>query len=342
MSPTPEPRQRPPSGNPRWRPEWAPFRPRLLDTLKGYNRQTFARDLVAGLTVGMVALPLAMAFAVASGVKPEQGIFTAIVAGFLISALGGSNVQIGGPAGAFIVIVYGIVQRYGLTNLLIATALSGMLLFAMGALKLGALVRYMPVTIIIGFTNGIAVVIGMSQLKDLLGLQLTTWPVDFFSQVATLARHASEVNLWALGVGLGSLAVVALWPRLSSLPSVSGPLAASQRWRRWAGHLPGTVVALTLATVLTVLLDLPIDTIGSRFGGIPQGLPQLSLPPFSWQSAQQLVIPTLTLAFLGAIESLICARVADNLSTLPKHDPNQELMAQGVANMVGPLFGCLP
>ena len=326
-----------------WRPQWARFHPRLLDTLQGYDRQTFSRDVMAGITVGMVALPLAMAFAVASGVKPEQGIFTAIIGGFLISLLGGSNVQIGGPAGAFIVIVYGIVERYGLTNLLISTALAGGLLFVMGALKLGALVRYMPVTIIIGFTNGIAVVIGLSQLKDLLGLAIAHWPADFFQQTAALASSISTTNPWSVAVGLASLLVVVVWPKPSHMPSVANTaLSPQQRLLRLMCHVPGTIIALALGTLLTIFLELPIDTIGSRFGGIPQGLPQLSLPPFSWESAKQLLIPTLTIATLGAVESLICARVADNLTTLPRHDPNQELMAQGLANMVAPMLGCIP
>ena len=320
-----------------------PFRPRLVDCLKGYRRTDLAADVSAGLTVGIVALPLAMAFAIASGVKPEQGIFTAIVAGFLIAALGGSNVQIGGPAGAFIVIVYGIVERYGLTNLLISTALAGVLLFSFGALKLGALVRYIPVTIIIGFTNGIAVLVGLSQLKDLLGLQVAKMPADFFTQIGVLAGHLDSFNPWALATGLACLVLVVMWPKAYAMPQAAdGPLSPAQQWRRRAAHVPGTIVALVLATLATVVFSLPLDTIGSRFGGIPQGLPQLALPPFSWESAKQLLIPTLTIALLGAIESLLCARVADNLSELPRHDPNQELMAQGLANMVAPLFGGIP
>jgi SulP family sulfate permease len=318
-----------------------PFRPRLLDSLRGYDKQRFWKDVSAGITVGVVALPLAMAFAIASGVKPEQGIFTAIVAGFLISALGGSSVQIGGPAGAFIVIVYGIVERYGLTNLLISTALAGVLLFAMGAFKLGVLVRYIPVAIIIGFTNGIAVLIGVSQLKDLLGLHIEKLPADFFTQVGALASHAASVDPIALAVGLGCLAIVGFWPKSYQAPPDLRP-GWVRRSRHVASHLPGTIVALVLATLATALLPLPIETIGSRFGGIPQSLPQLALPPFSWASAQQLLIPTLTIALLGAVESLLCARVADNLGEAPRHDPNQELMGQGVANMVAPLFGGIP
>ncbi len=317
-----------------------PFRPRLVDALKGYDRRRFVADLGAGLTVGIVALPLAMAFAIASGVKPEQGIFTAIVGGFIVSAFGGSQVQIGGPAGAFIVIVYGIVQRYGLTNLLISTFFAGVLLAVMGAFKLGALVRYIPVSIVIGFTNGIAVLIGLSQVKDLLGLRIESLPADFFTQIGVLASHLHTVNPIAVLIGLACLALVWAWPKPSVLGVGSG--AAEPRWRAFVSRVPGTVVALALATLATALLHLPVDTIGSRFGGIPQSLPRLELPPFSWESAKQLLIPTVTIALLGAIESLLCARVADNFGDAPRHDPNQELMAQGMANMASPLIGGLP
>lgn len=318
-----------------------PFRPRLIDALRGYTRQHFAADLGAGLTVGIVALPLAMAFAIASGVKPEAGLFTAIIAGFLISALGGSQVQIGGPAGAFIVIVYGIIERYGLANLLIATSLAGVLLFVMGWLRLGALVRYIPVSIVIGFTNGIAVLIGLSQVKDLLGLDIAKMPGDFFSQIAVLAQHAHTLNPAALAIGLGCLALVVLWPKSYSMPL--GPIGLVDRLRRMAAHVPGTIVALALATLATLLLGLQVETIGSRFGGIPQQMPGFALPELSWATAKQLVIPTITIALLGAIESLLCARVADNMAPQhPRHDPNQELMAQGVANLVTPFFGGIP
>ena len=317
------------------------FRPRLLDALPGYGRPQLLADLGAGLTVGIVALPLAMAFAIASGVKPEAGIFTAIIAGLLIAALGGSQVQIGGPAGAFIVIVYGIVERFGLANLLIATSLAGVLLFAMGWLKLGALVRYIPVSIVIGFTNGIAVLVGLSQLKDLLGLPIAKMPGDFFSQLATLAQHLGQINPAALALGLACLAIVALWPKSYTMPQ--HPVGVTPHLRRWAAHLPGTIVALVAATVAVLLLKLPVETIGSRFGGIPQALPAFALPEFSWATAKLLVIPTITIALLGAIESLLCARVADNLAPQhPRHDPNQELMAQGVANLVTPFFGGIP
>ena len=317
-----------------------PFRPRLLDEIKGYDRRRALADVGAGLTVGVVALPLAMAFAIAAGVKPEAGIFTAIIAGFLIAALGGSNVQIGGPAGAFIVIVYGIVERYGLANLLISTMLAGTLLFAMGLFKLGALVRYVPVPIVIGFTNGIAVLIGLSQVKDFLGLVTPKLPADFFSQIGVLAAHLNTINLAALAIGAASLAVVALWPKSYAMPTA--PKGRSARIRRLAAHLPGTVVVLVGATLAVHLLQLPVDTIGTRFGGIPQALPSFALPEFSWSTVKQLVIPTLTIAMLGAIESLLCARVADNMTALKRHDPNQELMAQGIANFVAPLFGGIP
>jgi SulP family sulfate permease len=317
-----------------------PFRPRLLEALRDYDGSRFLADLGAGITVGVVALPLAMAFAIASGVKPEAGIVTAIVAGFLISALGGSSVQIGGPAGAFIVIVYGIVERYGLANLLIATSLAGVLLFAMGLFKLGVLVRYVPVSIVIGFTNGIAVLIGLSQLKDFLGLQTPKLPGDFFSMIGVLAAHLDTINPAAVAIAAGSLALVVLWPKSYTMPVA--PSGFTPRLRRLGAHVPGTVVALVAATLATTLLKLPVETIGSRFGGIPQGLPGFTWPEFSWTTVQRLLAPTLTIAILGAIESLLCARVADNSADVPRHDPNQELMAQGVANLVTPFFGGIP
>jgi len=317
------------------------FRPRSLSLLHDYSRQRLLADLGAGVTVGIVALPLAIAFAIASGVKPEQGLATAIIAGFLISLLGGSSVQIGGPAGAFIVIIYGIVQRYGLPNLLIATMLAGGLLALMGLLRLGALVRYIPVSIVIGFTNGIAVLIGLSQLKDLLGLQVAQMPADFFGQLGTLHQHLHSLNPWSLITGLACALVVVIWPKTYQMQRGHGPWR--QRLHRWLAQVPGTVIALICATLACQLLALPLDTIGSRFGHIPQSLPGFALPDISWRSAQQLVIPTLTIALLGAIESLLCARVADNASgTVPRHDPNQELMAQGIANMVVPFFGGIP
>ena len=237
------------------------FRPRLIDDLAGYDRQRFIADCGAGLTVGIVALPLAMAFAIASGVKPEQGIFTAIIAGFLISALGGSSVQIGGPAGAFIVIVYGIVQRYGVANLLIATVLAGVLLLALGWLRLGALVRYIPVSIVIGFTNGIAVLIAISQIKDLLGLRIDRVPADFFSQASAIATHLRDVNPYALGLGLASFLGLMFWARMAAFPHlpptadlateqpVARPSTQTRRLVRLATRIPGPIVALVSLTL---------------------------------------------------------------------------------------------
>ena len=322
------------------------FRPRLLDTLQGYNSQRFLADLGAGITVGIVALPLALAFAIASGVKPEQGLITAIVAGFLISALGGSQVQIGGPAGAFIVIVYGIVERYGFTNLLVATVLAGMLMFVLGLFKLGVLIRYIPVSIVIGFTNGIAVLIALSQLRDLMGLNIAKMPGEFFAQIETLAAHIGSFNLHAFGIGVVCIAGLALWPRLFSPGKVLPAQVLGHRSLRLAAKLPAPIVALVTLTLAAWWFKLPVETIASRFGDLPRGLPHLDLPPISWASAQQLVIPTVTIALLGAIESLLCARVADNMASaanpFKRHDSNQELMAQGVANMVTPFFGGIP
>ncbi|KQW51922.1 MULTISPECIES: SulP family inorganic anion transporter [unclassified Roseateles] len=318
-------------------PRLHPFRPRSLALLGGHPRERLIADIGAGLTVGIVALPLALAFAIASGLRPEQGLATAIVAGLLISLLGGSNVQIGGPAGAFIVVVYGILQRHGLAGLLLSTMGAGVLLFAMGALRLGGLVRYVPVAIVTGFTNGIAVLIALAQLKDFLGLRIAAMPADFFGQIGALYAHAATLNPGAPALALACMAVVLLWPKNIDRER---PLTGT---RRWLALLPGTVVALGGATVVTALLNLPLETIGSRFGAIPRTLPALAWPELSWAAAQQLVIPTVTLALLGAIESLLCARVADKLTPdLPRHDPNQELMAQGLANLAAPLFGGLP
>ena len=301
----------------------APFRPRILDILRGYSRSRAAADLGAGITVGIVALPLAMAFAIASGLKPEAGLWTAIIGGFLVALLGGSTVQIGGPAGAFIVIVYGIVERYGLANLLICTASAGVLLFLLGLFKLGSLVRFVPISIVIGFTNGIAVLIALSQLKDWLGLAVEKMPGNFFSQVHTLALHSASVNPYALGLGLACLVGVFVWPRLFLHGSPVLRLADGLSVHRFA-RIPAPVVALVTLTVLARLFDMPVETIGSKFGGIPQQPPSFALPDFSWETARLLVTPTITIALLGAIESLLCARVADQLATDPsyrKHDP---------------------
>jgi SulP family sulfate permease len=333
----------------------APFRPRLLEALKGYSRERFFKDAGAGLTVGIVALPLAMAFAIASGLKPEAGIWTAIIAGAVVAALGGSAVQIAGPAGAFIVIVYGILERYGLANLLISTACAGVLLYLLGLFKLGTLVRYVPVSIVVGFTNGIAVLIALSQVKDFLGLRIDKMPADFFSQLVVISGHLSATNLYALGLALGCLAGLFLWPRLFKREPDQTRLTARlvralesfealqlHRTVQVVSRVPGPIVALVTLTALAYFAGFPVETIGSRFGGIPQSLPRLALPDFSWDTVRQLFAPTLTIALLGAIESLLCARVADQISGLPRHDPNQELMAQGLANFIVPFFGGMP
>jgi len=304
------------------------FQPKILNSFSGYNKTLFTKDVLAGFTVGIVALPLAMAFAIASGLKPEAGIFTAIIAGGLISLLGGSRVQIGGPAGAFIVIVYGIVERYGVANLLLATAMSGVFLILMGAFRLGTLVRFIPIAVIIGFTNGIAVLIGLSQLKDFLGLSIEKMPAQFFPAIQVLYQALSTFNPIALAVAFGSIALIIFWKLF-------------QKNLGHLRHIPGTVIAMVAATIITSFLDLPIDTIGSRFGGIPSGLPHFEWIPISWGDAQYMIIPALTLALLGAIESLLCARIADNLIH-DRHESNQELMAQGIANVVIPFFGGMP
>lgn len=319
-----------------------PFRPRLLEALKGYDRQRFFADLGAGITVGIVALPLALAFGIASGVKPEQGLITAVVAGFLISALGGSQVQIGGPAGAFIVIIYGIIERYGFTNLLVATVLAGMLMFLLGLFRLGALIRYIPVSIVIGFTNGIAVLIALSQLRDLFGLAVPKMPGEFFAQLQTLAGHIGSFNPWAFLIGALCVGGLALWARLFARGKLLPEGLLDQGAVKVVSRLPGPIVALVTLTLAAWWFKLPVETIGSRFGELPRGLPSIDLPPISWAGAQQVIIPTITIALLGAIESLLCARVADGLSTHKRHDPNQELMAQGVANVVTPFFGGIP
>ena len=304
------------------------FRPRLIETLHGYDRGQFLADLSAGATVGVLALPLAMAFAIASGMSPSAGIWTAIVAGFLISALGGSRVQIGGPTGAFIPIVYGIVAAHGEANLLVATMLAGLLLFALGAARLGTLIRFIPLPVVIGFTNGIAVVIFLSQIKDFLGLSIDKVPAEFFGKMHALATALPTAHWPTLGFGLASLAFLLTWNHYA-------------RRQRWLARLPGPLAVLIVATAVNMLFSLPLETIGTRFGGIPQTIPTPSLPAFDITRLGQLLPPAIAIALLGAIESLLSARVADSMID-DRHDPNQELMAQGIANFVTPFFGGMP
>ena len=310
----------------------ARFHPKLIDALKNYDRASFIKDLSSGLTVGVIALPLAIAFAIASGMKPEAGLIAAVIGGFLISALGGSRVQIGGPAGAFVVIVYGIVERYGVANLILSTFLAGWLLLAMGLLRVGNLIRFIPVAIIIGFTSGIAVLIGVSQLRDALGLAIDKMPADFFAQWHTLWLHKDSFNPSALLVCLATIALITVWPKVNRRLSRLLPALT---------HVPGILIALVIMTLVAEFFKLPVETIADRFGEIPANIPSPSVPSLNWETAKQLFAPTLTIALLGAIESLLCARIGDQLCH-DRHDPNQELMGQGIANIVVPFFGGLP
>ena len=310
----------------------ARFRPKIISALRDYSTGHFIKDLSSGITVGLIALPLAIAFAIASGLKPEAGLIAGVVGGFLISALGGSKVQIGGPAGAFVVIVYGIVEQYGYANLILSTFLAGLLLITMGLFRVGNLIRFIPVAIIIGFTSGIAVLIGVSQVKDALGLPIDKLPADLFSQIHTLFTALPHTNPYALLMCALTLTIIAAWPLLARTLANKIP---------WLTHVPGIIIALIGATIANQFLNWPIETIWSRFGDIPNGLPSPTIPQLDWETAKKLFAPTLTIGLLGAIESLLCARVADNLSE-DKHDPNQELMGQGIANIVVPFFGGLP
>jgi sulfate permease, SulP family len=296
------------------------FKPRLFESLKTYSKGDLQADMVAGLTVGVVALPLAMAFAIASGVPPQAGIFTAIIAGVIISSLGGTRVCIGGPTGAFVVILYGIGVKYGAANLAICTIMAGVILLVMGAARLGTMIKFIPYPVTMGFTSGIAVLIFSTQIKDFFGLQVDKMPSEFFEKMAALAANAGSARLPAFLLAAASLSVIVLWPK------------NLQR------RVPGSIVALALSTAIVAAFHLPVETIGSRFGGIPQALPALSWPEVSWEHIRHLFAPATTIALLAAIESLMCAVVADGM-TDDRHDSNQELMAQGLANIVAPLFG---
>jgi sulfate permease, SulP family len=296
------------------------FHPKLLDTLKGYTRSDFRADLIAGVTVGIVALPLAMAFAIASGVPPQAGIFTAVIAGILVSTLGGTKVSIGGPTGAFIVILYGIYAKYGAENLAICTIIAGGLLLLMGFARLGTMIKYIPYPVTAGFTSGIAVLIFSTQIKDFCGLTVDKVPSEFFDKMKVLIEHGGTFQWPTLLLAAASLGIIKLWPG------------------KWQQRVPGSIVALILATTLVAVFHPSLETIGSKFGGIPQGLPAPHLPHISWGNVQHLFQPALTIALLAAIESLLCAVVADGMID-DQHDSNQELMAQGIANIVSPLFG---
>jgi sulfate permease, SulP family len=299
------------------------IKPKIITVFKqGYSSPVFFKDLTAGIIVGIVALPLAIAFAIASGVKPEQGLYTAIIAGFLISLLSGSRVQIGGPTGAFIVIIYGIVQKYGYDGLVIATIMAGVLLIIMGFAKLGAVIKYIPYPVTVGFTAGIALIIAMGQLRDLLGLHMEKVPAEFIEKIVAYSEHAGSITPIAAGIGIATIAIVFLWPRVTQ-------------------RVPGSLVAILVTTAAVQLLDLPVETIGSRFGSVSGALPTLRLPHVDWRTLSSLVSPAITIALLAGIESLLSAVVADGM-TGRKHRSNMELIAQGVANIASPLFGGIP
>lgn len=302
------------------------FKPRLLQCLKNYNRKTFVADLMAGIIVGIVALPLAIAFGIASGVTPEKGIITAIVAGFVISALGGSKVQIGGPTGAFIIIIYGIIQQYGMEGLTIATLMAGVFLILFGFLHLGTIIKFIPYPIVVGFTSGIAVTIFTTQVKDLFGLNITSVPSDFIEKWICYFNNFSTIDLWSSVIGIVSVVIIMLTPKVSK-------------------KIPGSLVAIIVMTVAALLLKQfagveSIETIGDRFA-ISNSLPEATVPVLSWETIKNLVSPAITIAILGAIESLLSAAVADGVIG-DHHNSNTELIAQGVANLASPIFGGIP
>ena len=303
-------------------PQRAAYIPKLFTTLHGYTREQLVRDLIAGVIVGIVALPLSIAFAIASGVTPDRGLYTAIVAGFVISALGGSRVQIGGPTGAFVVIVYGIVQRYGVGGLTAATLMAGVLLIGFGFARLGTTIRFIPHPLITGFTAGIAVIIASGEVKDALGLRMGAVPADFIERFHVFAQNIHSINGAAVSLCLASIGIIVLWPRVSR-------------------RIPGPLVALLATTIATRLFALDVETIGSRFGTLAASLPHPVLPHLSFADATTLVRPAFTIALLGAIESLLSAVVSDGMIG-GRHRSNMELVAQGVANIASPLFGGIP
>ena len=302
------------------------FRPQLFSTLKNYNKKTFMSDLMAGIIVGIVALPLAIAFGIASGVTPEKGIITAIVAGFIISLLGGSKVQIGGPTGAFIIIIYGIIQQYGFEGLTIATLMAGAFLILFGVLHLGTIIKFIPYPIVVGFTSGIAVTIFTTQIKDLFGLSIDKVPSDFVEKWWCYITNFNTIDWWCAAVGILSVAIIAITPKFSK-------------------KIPGSLVAIIVMTVAALLLKqfagvTTIETIGDRFS-VSNAIPEAHMPELTWETIKSLVAPALTIAVLGAIESLLSATVADGVIG-DHHNSNTELIAQGVANLASPLFGGIP
>jgi SulP family sulfate permease len=299
------------------------FEPELFSVFrKGYSRTLFVQDLSAGLIVGIVALPLAIAFAIASGVKPEQGLYTAVFAGFFISLLSGSRVQIGGPTGAFVVLVYSVVQKYGYDGLAVATLLAGFILVLMGICQFGMLIKFIPYPVTVGFTTGIALIIASSQVRDALGLTMQEVPAGFVEKWLAYSRHLASFHWLPLLVCLGTVIIIVYWPRTGI-------------------RIPGSLVAILLSTVLVQLFDLPVETIGSRFGGVPAVLPMPRIPRVDWSLLPELISPAIAIALLGGIESLLSAVVADGM-TGRRHHSNTELIAQGVANVISPIFGGIP
>jgi SulP family sulfate permease len=299
-----------------------PNLPKLVVSLRQYTVQIFLHDLLAGITVGLVALPLAMAFGIASGVTPQAGLYTAVVAGFLISALGGSRTQIGGPTGAFVVIVAGIIARFGLSGLEMVTLMAGVILIGMSLTGLGAAVRFIPRTVVIGFTNGIAILIASTQIKDFFGLRVGAVPSEFLPRMRLLLSHFVTLNWAALSLGLATLAIILILPRFTR-------------------RIPASIVALLVCTIASVLLHLHVETIGTRFGGIPRGMPSFAIPTFHAEHILPLIPSAFTVALLAALESMLSAVVADGM-TGDRHNPNVELMAQGIANIASPVFGGIP
>ena len=308
------------------------FRPKMVSAVKNYDRKTFMTDLMAGIIVGIVALPLAIAFGIASGVSPEKGIVTAIVAGFVISAFGGSRVQIGGPTGAFIVIVAGIIDQYGMQGLTIATLMAGVFLILLGMLKLGTIIKFIPYPIIVGFTSGIAVTIFTTQIKDLLGMSMETVPSDFIEKWIAYFRNLSNIDVWSAILGITSVALIGSWPIITRRTSL-------------LKKIPGSLIAIILITIVAIILKnyagvTTIETIGDRFS-INSTLPKATVPALSWEVIKNLVGPAMTIAVLGAIESLLSATVADGVIG-DHHRSNTELIGQGLANIASPLFGGIP
>ncbi|MEZ5405508.1 MAG: sulfate permease [Verrucomicrobiia bacterium] len=299
------------------------FYPALWKSLQHYSFKKFGTDLIAGLSVGIIALPLAIAFGIASGVKPEQGLYTAIIAGFLISFFGGSRVQIGGPTGAFVVIVYGIIQKYGYANLVICTIMAGIILVGMGLLKMGTLIKYIPQPVTTGFTSGIAVIIALVQVKDFLGLKMGVLPADFFEKIQALSENISTLHFPTVCIGISSLALLFILPRFVSY------------------KIPASLLIMILGTLAVVLFKIPLETIGTRFGEVPNTFPQFAMPDLSLNHLANLISPAFTIAILAAIESLLSAVVADGIIQ-DHHDSNTELIAQGIANITVPFFGGIP